>query len=95
MRAAPSPSTASRSSSAFGPSTTLPGTVQYDSTSPDPAVGEKQVEEPPPSKLQRPVVVKCLVKTKCSSRSAGPPQLAFGSVCVVEAREPSRVSASV
>ena len=70
---APSPSAARRSSSAFGPSTTPPGNIQYDSTSPCPAVGEKQEEELPPSSQQRPVVVKCLVKTECLSRSAGSP----------------------
>ena len=48
-----------------------PGNFQYDSTSPGPAVGEKREEELPPSSQQRPVVVKCLVKTECSSRSAG------------------------
>ena len=73
MGAAPSPSTASRISSAFGPSTGPPENFQNDSTSPGPAVGEKRKEDLPHSSQQRPVVVKCLVKTECSSRSAGSP----------------------
>ena len=75
--AAPSPSTVSSSSSAFGPSTAPPGYFQYDSTSPGPAVGEKRKEDLPHSSQQRPVVVKCLVKTECSSRSAGSPITSF------------------
>ena len=73
MGAASSTSTASRSSSAFGPSTAPPGNFQDDTTSPGPAVGEKRDEELPPSSQQRPVVVKGLVMTECSSRSAGSP----------------------
>ena len=38
-----------------------------------PAVGEKREDELPPSSQQRPVVVNCLVKTECSSRSSGSP----------------------
>ena len=74
--AAPPPSTASSSSSTFGPSTPPPpppGNFQCDSTSPGPAVGEKREEELPPSCQQRLVVVMCLMKIECSSRSAGSP----------------------
>ena len=73
MGVAPSPSTERGSTSAFGPSTALPGNFQYDSTSPGPAVGKKRKEELPPSCQQRTVVVNCLVKTECSLRSAGSP----------------------
>ena len=68
-----SPSTASRSSSAFVPSTAPPGNFQYDTESPGLAAGEKREEELPPYSQQRPVVVKCLVMTECLSRSAGSP----------------------
>ena len=50
-----------------------PGNVQYDSTSPGQPVGEKWEEKLSPSSQQRPIVVKCLVKTECSSPSAGSP----------------------
>ena len=50
-----------------------------------------------PSSQQRPVVVKCREKTECSSSSVVrfPPPPVLGSVCVVESRQFSRVSASV
>ena len=92
MGAAPSPSTARSSTSAFGPSTALPGNFQYDSTLPGPAVGEKRKEELPSSRLQGPVVVKCLVKTECSSRLAGSPTTSVRE-CV--RRRNSTTSASV
>ena len=93
--AAPSHFTAIRSSSAFGQSTAPPGNFQYDSKSPGPAVGEKREEKLPLSSQERPVVVKCLVKIYTLRVEVVPPPLAFGSVCVVETRQPLRVSASV